>query len=243
MTGLRGSPMRRRVCISCQTKFVPKRLDAVTCSDRCRMAEYRKRDARAKAEALFKTRQQIAQNTSDQEWALECNQYAAAAQNDHAEDLRVKYIRFAGVQSGVLAVQAVCEIDLPWPVPWRPRSWWKGWKELKHDPNSPEAGDPEVIQAVVEVLKRDVLGWPYRRREHESECQALLRGAVKRISLFVETPDWKPPGGWTKLPTWSDWDDGVNWDRAYNSDQGSLDVEDLMGGGGYQVFDSSKGHP
>jgi len=46
------------------------------------MAEQRKRDARARAEALFKTRQQIAQNAADRAWTLEYNQSAAAFQND-----------------------------------------------------------------------------------------------------------------------------------------------------------------
>jgi predicted nucleic acid-binding Zn ribbon protein len=74
MTGLRASPMRRRVCVSCQTQFLPKRLDAVTCSDRCRMAEHRRREARAKAESHFKSQQVIAQNTFDQARLLELAQ-------------------------------------------------------------------------------------------------------------------------------------------------------------------------
>ena len=86
--------------------------DAVTCSDRCRVAEYRKREARAKAEALFKSQKQIAEDTFNQAWMLERNQFEAASQNDRAEELRVKHIRLAGVQSGVLAVHAVREIDL-----------------------------------------------------------------------------------------------------------------------------------
>ena len=120
MTGFRASPMRRRVCVSCQTKFVPKRLDAVTCSDRCRMAEYRKRDARAKAEALFKTQQHIAENTFDQARRLEWHQDVAGSQNDSAEMVKARHIRFMGTSSGVLAVHALRENDLPWPVPWKP---------------------------------------------------------------------------------------------------------------------------
>ena len=34
MTDSRASPMRRRVCVSCQTKFLPKRPDAEFCSNR-----------------------------------------------------------------------------------------------------------------------------------------------------------------------------------------------------------------
>jgi hypothetical protein len=77
--------MRRRVCVSCQTKFVPKRLDAVTCSNRCRMAEHRKRDAKAKAEALFKTREQITHNAWDNYWHLEHYQEWATIMSAEAE--------------------------------------------------------------------------------------------------------------------------------------------------------------
>jgi hypothetical protein len=90
----------------------------------------------------------------------------------------VGHIRFAGVQGGVLAVHAVK--DLPFSVPWRPRHPLFGrWDEKRHDFRSPEASDPAVIEAVVDVLKFDPVGWAYRRQEHLRECQALLRGSVK----------------------------------------------------------------
>ena len=244
MTGFRA--MRRRVCVSCQNQFVPKRLDAVTCSSRCRMAESRKREARAKAEALFKTRQQIAQNATDQAWTLYINQVGAEGANDRASQLGVGHIRFAGTQSGVLAVQAVREIDLPWPVPWWPTKIFAGrWEEKKHDLGNPETSDPAVIGAVVEVLKCDPVGWSFRRQEHLRECQTLLRGAVRKISLFTADLNWVPPGGWTKVPVWSGPDEmeELDHDAGPRLSYGDGGVGELIAGGGFQVFDKSKGHP
>jgi hypothetical protein len=157
MTGFRASPMRRRACSIREKQFVPKRLDAETCSSRCRQAAYRRRDARAKAEALFKTRQQIAQNAADQAWLLERYQETATTQNVTADGLRRRHIRFIGTTRGVLAVQAIRENDLLWPVPWKPHPP-ALFKELKHDPANPEAGDPEVTLAVVDALKRETFG-------------------------------------------------------------------------------------
>jgi hypothetical protein len=245
MTGLRASPMRRRVmrrrvCVSCNTQFLPKRIDAEFCSDRCQKADYRRRDARAKAEALFKTREQIAQNAADQAWMLENHQYWATRQNIDADRCGNKHIRFIGTRKGILAIHAYRENDLPWSVPWKPARWMK---ELKHDPANPEAGDPGVTEAVVEALMREPLGGSFIQREYEKQCQALLRegllnGPVKKIALFIEDPDWRnkpPPGGWPSLPTaWAnDWDDG---DVAQSYDHpGGYDESELLAGG-YSIF-------
>jgi hypothetical protein len=252
MTGKKASPMRRRVCVSCQTKFVPKRLDAVTCSDRCRMAEHRRREARAKAESHFKSQQVIAQNTFDQARQLEHHQHLAMRQNLSADGIRRKHIRFMGIQRGVLAVQGVLENDLPWPVPWRPfLGRWLKVSELKHDPANPEAGDPEVIEAVVDALQHETLGGSFMQREFEKECRALLRGPVKRISLFtvafrdIPLPHWPylVPAQPESSVEWPEgWEEGnAPRDRGPAVDASDLDL--VFGSGGFTIFDGSKGHP
>jgi predicted nucleic acid-binding Zn ribbon protein len=235
MTGFRASPMRRRVCVSCQTKFVPKRLDAVTCSNRCRMAEHRKRDAKAKAEALFKTREQITHNAWDNYWHLEHYQEWATIMSAEAERKGLKHVRFIGTGKGILAVEGLTnqgQVDDP---PWGPPILTR---EIEHNPVNPEAGDPEVIEAVVEALKSETLGGSFVQREYEKECRALLKGAVRRIALFAYDPDWRnssvPVGGWPSLPSFS-WDD----DRDDVADDGgdfNSDTKDLLAGGGYHTF-------
>jgi hypothetical protein len=236
MTG-RASPMRRRVCVTCDTRFAPKRLDAEFCSNRCRQAAHRKK-IRIEAESVFKaTSLQIAENVHDTARRLEFCQSWATIQNVEAERVGNEHVRFIGTQRGILAVQAKCEYDLLWSAPWKPHM--HGTKELKHDPSNPEVGDPEVIEAVIEALNHETLGGSFIQREFEKECQALLRGPVKRISLFIEDPDWlnkPPPGGWVVLstPWWDDRDDVGNWDRD-NDYAGGETGADLLAGGGFQV--------
>jgi hypothetical protein len=243
MTG-RAAPMRRRVCVHCHTKFLPKRLDAETCSNRCRQAVHRKKQIRLEAESVFNTTLQIAQNTADEAWLLETYQHCATMANVEADRVFHKHIRFMGTHRGIIAVWAHRENDLPWPVPWKPIL---GAKELKHDPADPEAGDPEVIEAVIEALKCETLGGSFIQREYEKECQALLRGPVQRISLFVHDPDWlnkPPPGGWPSLSTaWADdWDQQIE-NTGDNYAPGDNGAGELLAGGGYTVFHASKGHP
>ena len=71
-----------------------------------------------------------------------------------------------------------------------------------------QSGDPRVIGAVVEALTCNTLGMAFRRREQTTEFRELLRGAVRRISLFVEDPDWRDSLG-KKLPR--------QWNKPYLS--------------------------
>ena len=134
------------------------------------------------------------------------------------------------MRRGVLAVQAVREVDLPLPVLWQPHYGLK-WKELRHDPNHPETSDAQVIDAVVEVLGRETLGWSFRRREHESEMRALLREPVKQIALFVEDPSWRDSIGknihsqW-EMPYLSCPSSDV-WDEMEELDRGSASWSDV----------------
>ena len=155
-----------------------------------------------------------------------------------AERCGAKHIRFMGTQKGVLAVQAKRENDLPCPIPWKPCSWW-GTKELKHDPGNPEAGDPEVIAAVIDALKRETLGGSFIQLEYEKECRALLRGPVLRVSLFVHDPDWlnkPPPGGWQYLSTaWADDCDNMEIGGGSTEFGYASGVPELLAGGGFQI--------
>jgi len=105
------------------------------------------------------------------------------------------------------------------------------WKELRHDPKHPEASDPQVIDAVVEALGRETRGWPFRRREHETEMRALLRGPVKQIALFVEDPSWRDSIGkkihsqW-EMPYLSCPSSDV-WDEMEELDRGSASWSDV----------------
>jgi hypothetical protein len=252
MTAFKAPAMRRRICVSCQNKFIPKRTDAITCSSRCRMAESRKRSAKAAAEALFKTREQIARNTEQQTWALRHYRYWALHGNLDADRVRQKHIRFMATTLGMLAVQGLGKSELPLPdrVPWGCHH--RGWQELKHDPSSPEAGDLKVIDAVVEALKVETIGRSFIQREYERECQALLRKAVRRISLFTYEPFWvgcaAVPA--SMVPDLVEWEvDNPAFDREkYSSEDTSFGFGDggtaeLLAGGGFQVFDVKKGHP
>jgi hypothetical protein len=234
MTGFRASPMRRRDCVLCHTKFVPKRLDAEFCSNRCRTAAHRKKQIRLEAESVFKTTLQIAENAHNAAHRLERHKYWAMQQNLGADMVGHKHIRFIGIQRGILAIHAKREDDLPWPVPWKPKPWSGMRRELKHDPANPVAGDPEVIEAVVDALRYEPLGGSFIQREFEKECQALLRIPVHRISLFTYDPDWINKMERSALALWSeDWDvpdqDGV---RESHGDDG---IGELLAGGGYQI--------
>jgi hypothetical protein len=199
---------RRAICANCDNPFISKRSGAETCKDSCRQALFKKRRrAREKAESLFKARQRVEQNAHDA-WMLERYQHWAARQNLMADSFGHKHIRFVGTVMGILAVQAYREDDWPWPIPWKPT--FKPWlKELKHDPVNPDAGDPEVIEAVVDALQRETRGASFIQREYEKETKALLRGPVKRIGLFVRDPDWKPTPAWwqSAAPDFDDLDD------------------------------------
>lgn len=202
---------RRPICVTCEKVLRGARSDAEFCSNRCRQAAHRKKEARAKAESYFKTQQAIAQNAAQRAWKLDHHQRLALMLNVNAESVGAEHLRYMGIQQGILAVQATCENDLR--MRWGP-DWTPPFIELKHDPTNPEAGDPEVIEAVVDALKRETLSGSFMQREYEKECQALLRGPVRRIALFVEDPEWltkAPPGGWPTLPIgWAD--DYDDWD-------------------------------
>jgi hypothetical protein len=113
-----------------------------------------------------------------------------------------------GTIKGILAVEGLtnpaCVNDLPWQPPTLMSA-------TEHYPGNPEAGDPQVIEAVIEALKRETLGGSFIRREYEKECRALLKGSVRRIALFTYDPKWRdkrPPEGWSPLSTtWvDDWE-------------------------------------
>jgi len=93
--------MRRRDCVLCHTKFLPKRLDAEFCSNRCRQASYRKKQIRLEAESAFKTQLQIAQNAHDAAYRLE--EYRSIAGRLHIEasnrNLKVKFMGTSRVSS------------------------------------------------------------------------------------------------------------------------------------------------
>jgi hypothetical protein len=89
----------------------------------------------------------------------------------------------------------------------------------------------------------------FRRREQTTEFRELLRGAVRRISLFVEDPDWRDSLG-KKLP--SQWNmpylSSDDWDQVVENTRddyafGDGGTGELLAGGGFQVFDRDKGHP
>jgi hypothetical protein len=242
MTGLRAS-MRRRACARCQTSFLPKRTDAEFCSNGCKQADYRARKLKEEADKAFKVGLRIAQNTHDAARQMDLHRFLAREQNVRADSVRHKHIRFMGIQRGVLGVQAYRADDLPWPIPWKPfgRSWLKV-RESQHDPANPEAGDPEVIEAVVEALQHETLGGSFMQREYEKECRALLKGAVKRISLFTAEPRGatdSPPSQWLSLePVTSDYLELLDrWDdNGVQENADSLDVTDLIAGGGFGIF-------
>ena len=213
MKNLRSAVMRRRVCPGCENHFVPKRIDAETCSPRCRVTVHRRKDAKARAESLFRTQEQIARNVADEAVMLEYFQDKAGMQNDQAETCGIRIIRFIGTRKGVLAVhskRADSWTDgLPAEVlPWKPQPFVL-FKELQHDPENPEAGDPEVTLAVVDALTRQSLGVSYRRRQQEEECRALLNGPVRRLALFVEDPEWRTKVSHPRLPSSWGWDDDL----------------------------------
>jgi hypothetical protein len=196
------------------------------------MAEHRKRDARAKAEALFKTRHQIEQNTAfDRFWDYESYQHWATLTNAEAERKGIKHVRFIGTRKGILAVEALTNRadvnDSAWGPPFLTR-------EAQHDPTDPDGSDPEVIGAVVEALKKAASGGSFIQREYEKECQALLKGPVRRISLFTYDPDWRNSLGEVShlLTAWADdRDDVADDDGDFNGD-----VKELLAGGGYHTF-------
>jgi hypothetical protein len=236
--GRRIAKNRKRVCEHCHASLLSSRADAEFCSNRCRQAAHRKRDARAKAESLFKTRQQSKPNAFDQFWhSLESYQDWATLSNAETERRGVKHVRFMGTNKGLLAVEGLIDDahvdDPPWLGVRTQMS-----RVTEHDPANPEAGDPEVVEAVVEALKLEPLAGSFIRQEYEKECRALLRGPVRRIALFTHDPDWRdkrPPGGWPALLTWAD-----DWDVEDNvqddPDRGSFNGDDLLAGGGYSTF-------
>jgi hypothetical protein len=223
MKGLRVPAMRRRLCVRCNTSFLPKRTDAKFCSDGCRQADHRAQKLKVEADKAFKTTLRIAQNAHHAGLQLDLHRGLAMTQNLAADNVRANHIRFMGIQKGVLAVQASREI-LPCQAPWWPAGWsWLKVEELTHEPANPDAGDPEVIEAVVEALQHETLGGSFMQRQFEKECRALLRGPVKRISLFTMGYRDAPVSKWSFLvPARSDsldaghddWDEVKNWDRA-----------------------------
>jgi hypothetical protein len=117
--------------------------------------------------------------------------------------------------------------DRPWGPPILTR-------EIEHNPANPEAGDPEVIEAVVEALKHETPGGSFIQGEYEKECRALLKGPVRRISLFTYDPDWRNSLG--EVPylstAWADDRDNV----ADDGDGFDGGLKDLLAGGGYHTF-------
>ena len=96
-------------------------------------------------------------------------------QNLRADSLRHKHIRFMGVQRGVLGVQADRAADLPWPIPWKPAGGsWLEVQELTHEPANPDAGDPEVIEAMVESLQHTE---DHMKRMTDNELTHAILGA------------------------------------------------------------------
>jgi hypothetical protein len=169
----------------------------------------------------------------DQYWDLERYEHWGLLMSAEAERGGIKHVRF--MVKGILAVEGLtnhAQVDDP---PWGPPILTR---ETEHNPANPEAGEPEVIDAVVEALKSETPGGSFVQREYEMECRALLKAPVRRISLFTYDPDWRsnsaPVRGWPSLPSFS-WADDRD-DAADDGGDFTLDAKDLLAGDGYHAF-------
>jgi hypothetical protein len=168
--------MRRRVCGLCHTKFLPKRLDAEFCSNRCRQAAHRKKQVRLEADRAFKTQLQIAQNAHDAAWLFEEYRDYAASMSESAERHRLG-LRFMGTPHGIIAVG-----DTPAVMLAVARTDWYGGDTLR-GMEMTECSTKEALDAI----GQQSFGASFIRMQYERECRDWL--AIKqRAFLFSGDP-------------------------------------------------------
>jgi hypothetical protein len=170
-------PMRRRVCVLCHTKFLPKRLDAEFCSNRCRQASYRKKQIRLEADRAFKTQLQIAQNAHDAAWLFEKYRDCAASMSERAERYHLG-LRFMGTPPGIIAVG-----DTPAVMLAVARTDWSGGDTLRRMEMT-ECSSKDVLDAI----GQQAFGTSFIRMQHERECRDWL--AIKQRAFLFSGDPW-----------------------------------------------------
>ena len=70
---------------------------------------------------------------------------------------------------------------------------------------------------------------------------------VRRLALFVEDPEWRTKVSHPRLPSSWGWDDDLeepDGRLAGHSTWSGVDPwSEMIAGGGFTIFDKSKGHP
>jgi hypothetical protein len=225
--------IRRVTCGGCRKSFIPKRRDAIYCSDRCQKREYRR--IKANAERVFqkkdfKTVLKIANATAKKrDWYRQWSAFGSYREEwcrNVAEEMArgVSNVRFIGTMYGVFALEdkpGAIQIALD-EIPWRVN--FEDAAELVEC----SLTDPRLIRAILYGVSR-------RRQRDDSKLRAEIFKGVSRVILFsIEFGDDPEPAPRASRDTPDGWD-GEFEPEDHGGWSSSLDPNEVFGGDGYSI--------
>ena len=223
----------KRLCQHCNTKFAPRRSDALFCSATCKQARHRMREGERRESAAMVFKQRRKQEALEVIDCLDGYRSVAAVCHQEAENSGLG-LRFMATRIGVLAVETV------------PGALEAAKNPLYGREVKTRSDDPQIAT----LLSLHTLGGSYISQVADRECRKALEKGPTDVVLYIHDFDYwlaelrKKPI--QHLPT-SSWE--TVWPRSDDLDDGEYDAgpddRDLRANDfalcdGFQIIDSRK---